>query len=156
MTERDATPAGGEVEGGGRRTPLDRLDAERRALVEAALRARERAHAPYSGFRVGAAVAAADGTVQPGCNVEISSYSMTLCAERVALFAARAAGHTDFRALAVAGPEGDESTPPCGACRQVIWDLAGDIEVLLVDGDAVEVWRAAELYPNAFGPERLG
>ncbi len=126
-------------------------------LIAAALRARENAHAPYSRFSVGAALRAVDGTVYVGCNVEISSYSLTECAERVALFAARAAGAREFDALAVAGPDSvGRPTPPCGACRQVIWDLAGDISVYLATATGeVQIWKAAELLPEPFGPAHL-
>ena len=113
-------------------------------LVAAALRARENAHAPYSSFSVGAALRAVDGTV-------------TECAERVALFAARAAGAREFDALAVTGPDSvGRPTPPCGACRQVIWDLAGDISVYLATATGeVQIWKAAELLPEPFGPAHL-
>ena len=136
---------------------FDDLAPAERDLVSAALRARENAHAPYSGFSVGAALRAVDGTVHLGCNVEISSYGLTECAERVALFAARATGARDFDALAVAGPDSaDRPTPPCGACRQVVWDLAGDIIVILASAAGeVQIWRAAELLPEPFGPMHL-
>ena len=140
-----------------RMTSLDDLDAAARELVEAALQARENAWAPYSRYAVGAAARAADGAIYPGCNVEISSYGLTMCAERVALFAARAAGATEIEAVAVVGPGGHgRPTPPCGACRQVIWDLAGDAEVYLANpAGAVEVWTISELLPEAFGPAHL-
>ncbi len=133
------------------------LDPDQRKLVEAAIRARLRAHAPYSRFKVGAAALDAELRQHRGCNVENSSYGLTVCAERVALFAARAAGSAPITALAVAGPgHRSRPTPPCGACRQVIWDLAGDIPVLLATLDGlVEVWRASELLPAAFGPDHL-
>jgi len=133
------------------------LEPDQRKLVEAAIRARSLAHAPYSNFKVGAAALDAELRQHRGCNVEISSYGMTMCAERVALFAARAAGSASVSALAVAGPShGSRPTPPCGACRQVIWDLAGDITVLMATLDGhVEVWRASELLPAAFGPDHL-
>ncbi len=126
-------------------------------LIDEARRARDRAHAPYSGFAVGAAARAADGRVFPGCNVEISSYGLTICAERVALFAARAAGAREIEALAVVGPgNGDVPTSPCGACRQVIWDLAGNIDVYLVTpGGNLRVRRTAGLLPDPFGPDQL-
>jgi cytidine deaminase len=137
---------------------LDALPQADRDLVVAAQRAREHAHAPYSDFAVGAAIRAVDGTIYLGCNVEISSYGLTECAERVALFSARASGATEFEALAVAGPDSvGQPTPPCGACRQVIWDLAGDIPVLLATATGeVDVWTAAELLPEPFGPAHLG
>lgn len=134
------------------------LAPEQRKLVEAAIRARARAHAPFSGFAVGAAALDSDLRLHRGCNVENSSYSLTICAERVALFSAVADGATEITAIAVAGPgHHGRPTPPCGACRQVIWDLAGDITVLLATLDGkVEVWQAGDLLPAAFGPADMG
>ncbi len=136
---------------------IDDLPSGERDLIATAMRARENAHAPYSSFAVGAALRAVDGTVYLGCNVEISSYGLTECAERVALFAARAVGAREFDALAVAGPDSvGRPTPPCGACRQVIWDLAGDITIYLAAaGGEVQIWKAAELLPEPFGPAHL-
>ena len=136
---------------------IEDLAPAERDLIAAALRARENAHAPYSSFAVGAALRAVDGTVYLGCNVEISSYGLTECAERVALFSARAAGAREFDALAVAGPDSvGRPTPPCGACRQVIWDLAGNISVYLAAATGeVQVWKAAELLPEPFGPAHM-
>jgi cytidine deaminase len=138
-------------------TDPSELAPELRKLVEAAIRARSNAHAPYSGFAVGAAALDADLRLHRGCNVENSSYGLTVCAERVALFSAVADGASDIRAIAIAGP-GHRGLPtaPCGACRQVIWDLAGDVQVLLATLDGqVEVWQAADLLPAAFGPDDL-
>jgi cytidine deaminase len=120
------------------------------ALVAAAQRARERAHAPFSRFRVGAAVETMDGAIVTGCNVESASYGLTMCAERVAIFRAIAEGHARFTRLAVAADTGDP-TPPCGACRQVLWELAGDLEVILADlhGERAR-YRLAALLPHAF------
>jgi len=134
------------------------LDDAARRLIDQAKAARANAHAPYSGFAVGAAVRCARGNLFLGCNVEISSYSLTMCAERVALFAARAAGARAIEAIAVVGPgDGGKPTPPCGACRQVIWDLAPDAVVYLATPDgAVQTWAAAELLPAPFGPQQLG
>ena len=98
-------------------------------LLAAALAARERAYAPYSQFAVGAALECDDGTIVTGCNVENASYGLTMCAERTALFAAVASGHTLFRAIAVAGPPG-VTTPPCGACRQVLAEFGRDLRVI--------------------------
>lgn len=124
-------------------------------LVESARQARERAHAPYSGFLVGAAVQARDGTVYTGCNVEISSYSHTCCAERVAVFKAVSEGHTDLVACAVVT---DISPPasPCGACRQVLNDFGPEMVMQLanVAGDCVEV-PLADLLPMAFTPGQV-
>ena len=122
-------------------------------LIKAALIARERARASYSNFHVGAAVETVDGKIYQGCNVENASYSLTICAERTALFSAIAAGEKDFKHLVVATENG---VSPCGACRQVIWELCGDIPITIVDksGACLET-SASELLPNAFGQEDL-
>jgi cytidine deaminase len=121
-------------------------------LIVAARQAAERAYAPYSRFRVGAAVEQ-DGPVFAGCNVENASYGLTVCAERVALFAAVAAGHRHLARLAVscvdAPPElGANGRMPCGACRQVMAELMGAEGVVLVDG--VGTFKVADLLPAAF------
>ena len=128
-----------------------------RDLLAAAEAARGRARATYSGYRVGAAALDSQNRVHAGCNVEISSYPLSLCAERVALFAAIAAGAESIEAIAVVGPgHGGDPTPPCGACRQVIWDLAGDIPVLLGSPDGtVQQWQSRALLPSPFGPDHL-
>lgn len=131
-------------------------DQTRDQLVEAAFQARKFARAPYSAFKVGAALLAADGRVFRGCNVESSSYGLTMCAERVALFKALSEGATDLVAIAVTAGT-DDFVPPCGACRQLLWDYARDAEVLLVTA-AREVKRLtmAELLPVAFDNRLLG
>jgi cytidine deaminase len=101
-------------------------------LVVAARRARRHAVAPYSEFKVGAALETADGQVITGCNVENATYGLTICAERVAMFTALAAGHRRFRRVAVVADTGDP-TPPCGACRQILWEFGGDLEVILAN-----------------------
>ncbi len=101
-------------------------------LIPAARRARRRAHAAFSGFKVGAALEAADGTVITGCNIENATYGLTICAERVAMFKALSEGHRRFRRLAIVA-DTDAPTPPCGACRQVLWEFAGDIEIVLAN-----------------------
>ena len=98
------------------------------ALVEAARDARERAVADYSGFKVGAALETADGRIVTGCNIENATYGLTVCAERVAMFKALSDGHRDFRRIAIVADTASP-TPPCGACRQILWEFAGDIEV---------------------------
>ena len=99
-------------------------------LIRAARRARRLALAPYSRFKVGAALETSDGTIVTGCNVENATYGLTVCAERVALLKALSEGHRRFRRLAVVAATA-EPAPPCGACRQLLWEYAGDIEVLL-------------------------
>ncbi|HQR46023.1 MAG TPA: cytidine deaminase, partial [Thermoanaerobaculia bacterium] len=112
-----------------RRTARTALTAAgKRALVAAATRARRHAAAPYSKFRVGAALLAEDGRVFTGCNVESASYGLTVCAERTAVFKALSEGVRRFRAVAVV-TAAKEPTAPCGACRQVLWDQCRDIEV---------------------------
>jgi cytidine deaminase len=102
-------------------------------LLRVANQAKKSAHAPYSGFRVGAALLTTKGTTYTGCNIETSSYSLTICAERTAIFKAISEGERNFRAIAIA-TDATELTPPCGACRQVLLDLAGNIDVLLTNG----------------------
>jgi cytidine deaminase len=120
------------------------------ALVEAAARAREHACAPYSGFRVGAALEDADGRVWTGCNVENATYGLSVCAERVALLKALSEGARRFRRLAVV-TAASVLTPPCGSCRQLLWEYAGDLEVILSDGDArSETLRLSQLLPRPF------
>ena len=101
-------------------------------LVKAARRARRHAVATFSGFKVGAALETADGTIVTGCNVENATYGLTVCAERVAMFTALAAGHRRFRRVAVVA-DTDAPTPPCGACRQILWEFGGDLEVILAN-----------------------
>jgi len=123
-------------------------------LIKAAMEARKRAYANYSNFHVGAAVETSQGKIFPGCNVENASFSLTICAERTALFSAIAAGEKDFTHLVVASENG---VSPCGACRQVIWELCGDIPITLVDeSGACTETSAAELLPHAFGQQDLG
>jgi cytidine deaminase len=119
-------------------------------IERVALETRERAHAPFSRFQVGAAIEAEDGTVYGGCNVENSSYGLTMCAERSALYHAVARGARRFRRVAVVAATAG-LTPPCGACRQVLWDLCGDIEVILFNlAGERESFRLSELLPRAF------
>ena len=119
-------------------------------LQAAALAARENAHAPYSKFRVGAALEDSSGRVHTGCNVENATYGLTLCAERVAVFKAISEGARDFRRIAVAA-DTETLTPPCGACRQILWEFCGDIEIVLVNPRGKnETLRLKELIPRAF------
>jgi cytidine deaminase len=119
-------------------------------LIAAAKQARENAHAPYSNFRVGAALRATSGVVYTGCNVENATYGLTVCAERVAIFKAISEGERGFEAIAIVA-DTDALTPPCGACRQIIWEFCGDVEVILANlkGKA-ETLRASALFPKPF------
>ena len=129
----------------------------RERLLAAARDAAGRAYVPYSRFPVGAAVLTADGSVVTGCNVENASYGLTCCAERVAVFAAAAAGHRAIRAVAVTAPAAARASP-CGACRQVLREFvpAGGMLVLLDGVDGVAETDLATLLPDSFGPEDLG
>jgi cytidine deaminase len=125
-------------------------------LIEAAARARDRSFAPYSNFRVGAALEADDGTIIAGCNVESASYGLTICAERVALVKAISDGVRGFRRIAVV-TDAAELTPPCGACRQLLWEFAPDAEVVLANlAGKTAVYRVAELLPHGFDARQLG
>ena len=101
-------------------------------LVEAAIQAREKAQALYSQFKVGSALLAEDGRVFTGCNLESSSFGLTICAERVALFKALSEGAKKFVRIVVAA-DTQELTAPCGACRQVMWDFCGDVEIVMAN-----------------------
>jgi cytidine deaminase len=119
-------------------------------LLAAALAARQHAHAPYSHFAVGAALEDSTGRIHTGCNVENATYGLTVCAERVAVFKAISEGVRKFRRIAVAA-DTDNLTPPCGACRQILWEFCGDIEVTLVNPRGKsETLRMKELFPRAF------
>jgi cytidine deaminase len=119
-------------------------------LVAAARAAREHAVADYSHFKVGAALETADGTIVTGCNIENASYGLTICAERTAIFKALSEGHRTFRRVAVVA-DTPSPTPPCGACRQILWEYAGDIEVILANlTDVTATHRMGELLPHAF------
>lgn len=132
-------------------------DIDEAALVAAASAARDSAYAPYSQFRVGCALLAADGRVFTGANIENAAYGSTICAERVAMPAAVVEGAREFLALAVVG-DGDGPCTPCGACRQVLFEFAPDLLVLAGGGDGeVARYRLGEqLLPDGFGPLRLG
>jgi cytidine deaminase len=125
-------------------------------LVAAATEARTRAFAPYSHFQVGAALEAEDGTIIPGCNVESASYGLTICAERVAVFAGVARGFRCFKRVAVV-TDTETPTPPCGACRQILWEFAPDAEVILANLTGTVVRHTVrELIPHAFDARQLG
>jgi cytidine deaminase len=119
-------------------------------LQRAALAARDHAHAPFSNFRVGAALEDASGRIHTGCNVENATYGLTLCAERVAVFKAISEGAREFRRIAVAA-DTDVLTPPCGACRQILWEFCGDMDIVLVNPrGATETLRLKDLFPRPF------
>jgi cytidine deaminase len=101
-------------------------------LVRAARRARRNARADYSHFKVGAALETADGTIITGCNIENATYGLTVCAERVAMWKALSEGHRVFRRIAVVADTNDP-TPPCGPCRQILWEFGGDLDVILAN-----------------------
>jgi cytidine deaminase len=125
-------------------------------LVAAARAAREHAVADFSGFKVGAALETDAGTIITGCNIENASYGLTLCAERVAIFKALSEGHRAFTRLAVVADTASP-TPPCGACRQIIWEFCGDIPVILANLQEVTatLWMR-ELLPLPFDKGLLG
>lgn len=119
-------------------------------LLKAALRAREYAFAPFSNFKVGAAVEAADGTIYTGCNVENATYGLTVCAERVAIFKAISEGARRFVRVAVAA-DTDILTPPCGACRQILWEFCGNAELTLTNlHGKTESFRLRDIFPRPF------
>lgn len=125
------------------------------ALIAAARAAREHAHAPFSKFRVGAAVMTKLGHIFAGCNIENASYGLTLCAERVAIFKAISEGEREFDAIAVV-TDADKLTPPCGACRQIIWEFCGDIPVILANlHGKIERERSLNLLPRPFDSSHL-
>jgi cytidine deaminase len=134
------------------RSELAELD---RLLLEAAEAIRKNAHAPYSGYFVGAAARAASGRVYTGCNVEVSSFSQTCCAERVAVFSAISAGETRIVAVAVVTDDAPPASP-CGACRQVLHDFGADMSVLLGNlAGEVRVHALRSLLPEGFEPSRV-
>ncbi|HSI89254.1 MAG TPA: cytidine deaminase [Pyrinomonadaceae bacterium] len=119
-------------------------------LIDAAARARDGAHAPYSNFKVGAAVETSRGEISTGCNIESATYGLTVCAERVAIWKALSDGARNFEALAVVA-DTDELTPPCGTCRQIIWEFCGDIPVTMANlAGKTETMQMSELLPRPF------
>jgi cytidine deaminase len=128
---------------------------ERDLLIAAAKQARENAHAPYSNFRVGAALRSSSGRIFGGCNVENATYGLTICAERVAIFKAISEGERGFSAIAVV-TDTEVLTPPCGACRQLIWEFCGDIPVSMANlHGKMEVLQMKDLFPRPFDDSNL-
>jgi cytidine deaminase len=125
------------------------------ALIAAAKQTRENAHAAYSNFRVGAALRATSGRIFGGCNVENATYGLTVCAERIAIFKAISEGERGFDAIAVV-TDADSLTPPCGACRQLIWEFCGDVPVILANlKGKVETIAMRDLFPKPFDSSSL-
>jgi cytidine deaminase len=123
-------------------------------LLAAAVAARDRAYAPYSGFFVGAALATPDGRVFTGANIENASYGLSMCAERVAIYHALSSGAERFDAVAVSGPDG-VLTMPCGACRQVLHEFGPAMQVVVAEGGQLRVTPLSALLPEAFGASVL-
>lgn len=131
------------------------MDNNKKELVKAAQEVREKAYAPYSNFKVGAALRTKNGKVYTGCNVESASYGLTVCAERVAIWKAVSEGEHEFTEIAVVA-DTQELTPPCGVCRQIVWEFCHDIPVTLANlkGDT-ETVMMSELLPRAFDTKFL-
>ena len=126
-----------------------------RQLAKRAQAARKHSFSPFSRFRVGAALLARSGKVYTGCNVEVSSFGLTICAERTAVFKAMSEGEREFKAIAIATDE-ERFISPCGACRQVIMDLAGNIDCVLTDNNgSIRVLKMSDLLPYPFTSEDL-
>lgn len=120
------------------------------ALVQAAIDVRNRAHAPFSNFKVGAAIEDATGRIYTGCNVENATYGLTVCAERVALFKAISEGAAKLTRIAVVA-DTDVLTPPCGACRQLLWEFCGDAELILANlYGRQETMSIKQIFPRPF------
>jgi cytidine deaminase len=125
-------------------------------LVEAARAVRLRAHSPYSGFQVGAALETPAGVIITGCNVENATYGLTICAERVAVVKAISEGETKFTRIAIVA-DTEAPTTPCGACRQILWEFGGDLEIILANLTEVKgTYRLAQLLPLPFDGRLLG
>lgn len=125
-----------------------------KVLIEKALEAQEKAYVPYSKFRVGASLLTEGGEIYSGCNIEISSYSPTICAERTAIFKAVSEGHRKIKAIAVVGDS--DFTFPCGVCRQVIREFGKDARIIIANSvDDYKVYTLDDLLPHSFGPEDL-
>lgn len=127
---------------------------DRDELIAKARDAMERAYAPYSGFRVGAALLGDDGSLHTGCNVENASYGLTVCAERAAVAAAAVRGVRSFRSVAIVS-DGAEPVTPCGACRQVLAEFSPRMSVVSEAGGARKEWTLAELLPEPFVSRRV-
>jgi cytidine deaminase len=133
----------------------DKIRIPYKELIEAAKNAMKHSYSPYSGFRVGAALLSSRGKIYTGCNIENSSYGLTICAERTAIFKAVSGGERRFKAIAVVA-DAKALTPPCGACRQVIMDLAPKIDIVISNGrDTSLVLNVEDLLPFPFSKRNL-
>jgi len=122
-------------------------------LINTAISMRSKAYAPYSNYKVGAAIQTNNNIIFGGCNIENSSYSLTCCAERVAIFKAISEGYKKFKALSVST---DNGGMPCGACRQVIWDLCGNIPIYICDNkNLIKTLKTIDLIPHPFDKNKL-
>ena len=131
------------------------MEHSEKELIEAATAVRENAYAPFSEFRVGAALETDDGEIVTGCNVESASYGLTVCAERVAIWKAISQGKRKIKKIAVVA-DTEELTPPCGVCRQIIWEFGGDIPVILANlKGKTETVQMKDLLPRAFDTKFL-
>jgi cytidine deaminase, homotetrameric len=131
------------------------MESKKEELLEAARRVRERAFTPYSNFKVGAALRTKGGKIYAGCNIESASYGLTVCAERVAIWKAVSEGESEFTEIAVV-VDTENLTPPCGACRQIIWEFCGDVPVTLANlQGTTETLKMSELLPRAFDTKFL-
>lgn len=129
--------------------------ADDETLIEAARHAREHALASFSHFKVGAALETADGQIITGCNIENATYGLTICAERVAMFKALSEGHLRFTRIAIVANT-EQPTPPCGACRQILWEFGGELEVLLANLNAPRGrYQLRDLLPLPFDARLL-
>jgi cytidine deaminase len=134
---------------------LEEVVAEYDPLIAAAEKARENAHAKFSNFKVGAGLRASSGKIYGGCNVENATYGLTICAERVAIFKAISEGEREFDGIAVV-TDTETLTPPCGACRQLIWEFCGDVPVIMSNlKGKVETVRMSQLFPKPFDSSNL-
>lgn len=129
-----------------------------KSLIDKAILARESSYSPYSTYRVGASLLCKDGEIYTGCNIENASYSLTVCAERTAIFKAISDGKRDFLAIAIVGgiDKISEFAYPCGACRQVLSEFCNeDFEVVLYDGENTEIHTLGQLFPHSFDKKSI-
>ena len=124
-------------------------------LLHAAMRARKNTYAPYSKFKVGAAIETIDGRIFTGCNIENASYGLAICAERVAVFKAVSEGVKKFKRIAIV-TGAKKPTPPCGMCRQVLFEFNPNLEIIIANtnGKVIKT-KLSKLFPHAFGPKNL-